>query len=177
MTNPFKPSRDDGRSDRQVIYDLVHTANPGDTFTYKELRTALEDGLDKPVHRPRIYAAVQQANKTLLREQSRYLGVIPNVGYRMIRAEEHLPVSLQKKDRAQQHLRRGIELLKHARLDELTEAQRTLHEGQLMILSGIYQAVEDSHKRHDRAESLIEDLLKSKQEMEQRIEALENREG
>ena len=177
MSTPFTPSRDDGRSDRQVIYDLVHNNVAdfaGPIWTYNELRDALQDGVEKPIDRPRIYAAVRQANSTLLREHSRYLGVVENVGYRMLRADEHLPVSLQKKDRAQTHLRRGIELLKHARLDELTEAQRTLHEGQLMILSGIYHAVEDSHKRHDRTESLIEDLLKQQQETEARLQRLEN---
>lgn len=174
MTTPFTPSRADGRSDRQVIYDLTGDADPGATYTYAELTDALQDGLDQPVTRDRIYRAVAAANKTLLREHSRYLGVVENVGYRIIRADEHLPVSLQKKDRAQTHLRRGIELLRHARLDELTEAQRTLHEGQLMILSGIYAAVEDSARRHERTEGLIEDLLKSKQQIEDRLERLEN---
>lgn len=173
MTSPFTPSRDDGRSDRQVIYDLVHDSDPGDTFTYPALTEALNEGLDQPVDRGRVYRAVAQANKTLLREHSRYLGVVENVGYRIIRADEHLPVSLQKKDRAQTHLKRGIELLRHARLDELTEAQRTLHEGQLMILSGIHHAVEDSARRHDRTESLIEDILKSNREIEERLERLE----
>ena len=177
MTEPFKPSRDDGRSDRQVTYDLVCDGEPGATYTYSELREALQDGLEQPVDRPRIYAAVAQANKTLLREHSRYLGVVANVGYRILRADQHLPASLQKKDRAQTHLKRGIELLRHARLDELTEAQRTLHEGQLMILSGIYHAVEDSHKRHDRAESLIEDILKTNEEIQERLERLETKDN
>jgi hypothetical protein len=171
----FTPSREDGRSDRQVVYDLVHTADPGQTFTYVELIDALQEGLELPVDRGRIYRAVAQANRTLLREHSRYLGVVENVGYRIIRSDEHLPESLRKKDRAQTHLKRGIELLRHARLDELTEAQRTLHEGQLMILSGIYHAVEDSHKRHDRTDQLVEDLLKSKRDFEDRLERLENK--
>ena len=173
MGAPFQPSRDDGRSDRRVVYDLTHEAEPGVTFTYAELVEALEVGLDKPIQRDRVYRAVSAANTTLLREHRRYLGVVENVGYRMIRADEHLPESLRKKDRAQSHLKRGIELLRHARLDELTEAQRTLHEGQLMILSGVYHAVQDSHKRHDRAESLIEDILKSNQEIRDRLERLE----
>lgn len=177
MTTPFKPSRPDGRSDRQVVYDLTADAEPGTTYSYRELGDALSQGLTEQIPRRRIYSAVAQANRTLLKEHSRYLGVVENVGYRVIRADEHLPVSLQKKDRAQSHLKRGIELLRHARLDELTEAQRTIHEGQLMILSGIYHAVEDSHKRHDRAESLIEDLLKSNRELEDRLDRLEAGEG
>jgi hypothetical protein len=171
--SPFQPSRDDGRSDRRVVYDLTHDAEPGMTFTYKELIEALEEGLDTPVARDRVYRAVGAANTTLLREHRRYLGVVENVGYRVIHSEEHLPVSLQKKDRAQSYLKRGIELLRHARLDELTQAQRTLHEGQLMILSGIHSAVQDSARRLDRTESLIEDLLKSDQQIQERLDRLE----
>jgi hypothetical protein len=174
VTTPFTPSRDDGRSDRRVVYDLTQEADPGAMFTYAELVDALQEGLDKPVQRDRVYRAVSAANETLLREHRRYLGVVENVGYRVIRTDEHLPASLVKKDRAQSHLKRGIELLRHARLDELTEAQRTLHEGQLMILSGVYHAVQDSEKRHDRAETLIEDLLKSNQEIKDRLERLED---
>ena len=91
----------------------------------------------------------------------------------MIWADEQLPVSLKKKDRAQGYIRRGIELLRHARLEELTEAQRTLHEGQLMIMSGLYHAVQESARRHDRAEGLIEDLLKSNQDIQDRLDRLE----
>lgn len=173
MGAPFEPSREDGRSDKRVIYELTSDAEPGSTYTYAELIEALQDGLDKPIQRDRVYRAVAAANATLLREHRRYLGVVPNVGYRMIRADEHLPESLRKKDRAQSHLRRGIELLRHARLDELTQAQRTLHEGQLMIMSHLYHAAEDSARRHERSERLIEDLLKSNRRMEDRLDRID----
>lgn len=175
MGRPFRTTRSDGRSDRRVIYELVQDAEVETMFSYEELISALQVGLPKGtmVDRDRVYRAVASANRTFLRERKRYLGVVENVGYRVIRADEQLPVSLKKKDRAQGYLQRGIELLRHARLEELTEAQRTLHEGQLMIMSGLYHAVQESARRHDRAESLIEDLLKSNRDIQDRLDRLE----
>lgn len=158
MRKPFTASRPDGRSDRQVIYDLASNADPETVFKYVALEDALNEGLDTKVQRERVYRAVGAANKTLLREERRYLQVVKDVGYKVLRSDEHLPIALTKKDMAQTYLRKGIELLRHARLDELTEVQRTLHEGQLMVLGGVYQAVRASERRHDRQEQVIDEL-------------------
>lgn len=170
---PFKASRDDGRSDRRVIYDLAETAEPDTVFTYTELLEALQDGTDREITRAHVYAAVSAANKGLLTEHKRYLGVVAGTGYRVIRADEQLGAALVKKDRATGYLKRGIELLRHARLDELTEAQRTLHEGQLMVMAGLYQATKESERRHDRADRLIQDLLASNKKVQDRLDRLE----
>lgn len=154
----FTPTRKDGRSDRRVVFELASGSAPDTTFTYEQLETALNAGLDDAVDRDRVYRSVAQANKTLLREEKRYLCVVRGVGYRMINAGEHLPVALIKKDRAQTYLKKGIELLRNARMDELDATQRTLHEGQLLILGGLYRATQESARRHDKAEALIDDL-------------------
>lgn len=166
MTELFTASRDDGRSDRQVIYDLTHEAEPETVFTYAQLVDALSEGLNVDVKRQRIYRAITAANKTLLREKRRYLQVIKDVGYKVLRSDEHLPVALTKKDTAQSYIRKGIALLRHARLDELTEAQRTLHEGQLLILSGFDQAIRDSERRHERQEQVIDELRRRMDKLE-----------
>jgi hypothetical protein len=140
------------------VFELAAEADPDTTFTYLELTEALSDGLDQEVDRGRVYRAVGSGNKTLLRERKRYLQVVPGVGYRVIPTSEQLPVALIKKDRAQSYLEKGIELLRNARLDELDAAQRTLHEGQLLILAGLHQAVRESDKRHSKSEALIAEL-------------------
>lgn len=170
---PFQPSRSDGRSDRQVIVDLAWNAEPDTVFTYDELLGALQEGTDREIGFSHVYAAIGAANKTLLTEQKRYLGVVRGIGYRVIHAAEQLGVALVKKDRAQNHLKRGIELLRHARLEELDEAQRTLHEGQLMILAGFHQAIQESERRHNRADELIQGLLASNKQIQERLDHLE----
>lgn len=166
MTKAFAPSRSDGRSDRRVVFELVADADPDTVFKYEDLIAALSEGLDDEVTRDRVYRAVAQGNKTLLRERKRYLQVVADVGYRVIPTSEQLPVALIKKDRAQQYLRKGIDLLRNARLDELDAAHRTLHEGQLLILAGLHQAVQESDQRHAKSEALISDL-------QQRVDKLE----
>ena len=162
----FTPSRPDGRSDRQVVFDLTRGSAPDTTFTYQQLTDALGAGLEFPVERDRVYRAVAQANKTLLREEKRYLSVVKGVGYRVINSGEHLPVALIKKDRAQTYLKKGIELLRNARIDELDATQRTLHEGQLLILGGLYRATQESARRHDKAEALIDQLTSRVEKLE-----------
>lgn len=172
---PFKASRADGRSDRRVIYDLAENAEPGTVFTYTELLEALQEGTDREITRSHVYAAIGSANKNLLDEQKRYLGVVVGTGYRVIRADEQLGAALVKKDRANGYLKRGIDLLRNARLDELDTAQRTLHEGQLMIMAGLHQAIQESDRRHRRADELIQGLLDSNREIQERLENLETR--
>jgi hypothetical protein len=174
---PFRATRDDGRSDRRVIFELAHGAAVDHVFSYDELLSALREGIspeDKnKIDRDRVYRAVSSANRTLLREDRRYLSVVENVGYRMIAANEHLAVSLIKKSQAQKYLTRGIALLSHVRLDELDSNQRAMHEGQLMIMTGLNEAVKESARRHDRTDSLIEDLMKSNQEIVDRLDRIE----
>lgn len=178
MSAAFQPSRDDGRSDRQVIYDLVGDNPPETVFQYDALIDALAKGLDGvDIERRRVYRAVANANRTLLREKRLYLSVVANVGYRIIRADEHLPVAINRKQGAIVKLRQGMALLRHARVEELPEAQRVLHEGQLLIMSGLYDAIRESGRRHDKQEQVIDDLRQRQradiEELRRRLDRLE----
>lgn len=164
--DPFQPSREDGRSDRRVLVELVESSEPGTRFSYEQLTEALSQGLDAEVDRARVYRAVRDANRTLLEERSRYLGVVRGQGYRMLSASEHLPTATKHKERAARQMQRGLEILSNTRLDELDPTQRALHEGQLLILSGLHQAVQASHKRHDKTESLLASLTKRVSDLE-----------
>lgn len=155
----FVAVRKDGRSDRQVVYETVKDAPPETVFGYIDLIRVLQDGVDDVVDKPRVYAAVAQANGTLLREQSRYLRVVRGRGYRVLRGDEHLPMSLVSKARAERNLRRGIALLRNVRLDEMTANQQAAHQGQLMVLSGLYGAVKESERRQNAQERVIQDLI------------------
>lgn len=162
----FTPSRDDGRSDRRVIFELVRDAEPETTFTYDEIEEALQDGLDVPVTRMRAYRAIQDANKTLMREKRRALQTVAGIGARVLRADEHLPVALGRKERAEQQIKRGIELLRNTRVDELDSVQRQMHDGQLLIMAGLYQAARETSRRVAKHDDAIRDIR-------QRLEQLE----
>lgn len=176
----YRTMRDDGRSDRQVVYDYVRQAQPDDQFTYDELISELQKGVDVDIERSRVHRAVSAANPLLLEEDRRYLAVMRGRGYRVIRPEEHLPVAVGKKSKAMDKLAQGVNLLRHVRIGELTEAQRLLHQGQLQIMAGLYDAVAASEERHDRQEAVIERIKAQQQtdiqKLSDRLDALERRE-
>ena len=166
---PFTPSRSDGRSDKRVIYELVGDAEPDTLFTKDEIRLALQEGVDKEVTDIRLGAAVRSVRHMLLRERQRYLIPVNGVGYRMIRSDEHLPVALGKKQRAEMQLKDGIEILRNTDVSELSEAQRSLHQGQLLIVQGVYQFAKASEKRIKEQGNLIEELRKQQQDINERL--------
>lgn len=165
---PFAPSRPDGRSDRQVVFELARDADPDTQFTHDELIEALSVGLAGAVDRTRVYRAVGDGNTTLLRERKRYLKNVPGQGYRVIHTSEAVAVALDKKGRAESYLARGLAVLRNARLEELDPAQRTLHEGQLLIMAGLHEATKQSERRHNRSEQLIAELTERVEKVEQR---------
>lgn len=166
----FQTARTDGRTDSQVIYDLTQAAEPETVYPYQDLIDALQEGVDRPIGRERVGGAVRAANRLLLSERRRYLGSIRNVGYRVLRSDEHLPTAITKKRCAEGHIERGLSLLRQVRLDELEPTYRTLHEGQLMVMAGIYQVMQASARRHAQQEQLIVTLQDRIQRIEERIE-------
>lgn len=169
---PFRPIREDGRSNRRVIFELVRGAEPETLFSYDDLTAALNAGLPPDragLERKHIYQAVRLANKDLLREEKRYLQVVEGRGYKVCRASEHLPVALQKKRTAEHYFQHGIEVLRHVRMDELDDNQRRLHEGQLMILSGLYESVRVADVQRQRQEGVIQEILGRMKRIEEKM--------
>lgn len=167
-TETFKTSRLDGRSDSQVVIDLCKDASAETLLSYQALGDALQTGTDTPISRQRVQQAVARANRRLLADHQRFLRVVRNVGYRLVRADEHLPIALDSKSRANRYLRRGKSLLENVRIEELTATQRKLHEGQLLVMSALIENMRESDRRHAKQEAVIGDLLK-------RVESLEGK--
>ena len=162
----FQASRTDGRSDTRVILDLAGLAEPETQFTYDEIQAALEAGLGSPVTLRRVYAAVRMANRAMLREHHRYLAVVRGRGYRVIRGDEHVVVALSRRDRAETQMKRGVEILRNVNYGDLSTTQRQIHEGQLLIMSALYRAIEESNKSQTRQQNLIDDLAKRMERLE-----------
>lgn len=163
---PFQPSRADGRSDRTVVYDLVKDAAPDTLFGYDVLTEALQDGLDDAVSHQRTLAAVRQARRDMLHKQQRLLRVVRGRGVRVGRSDEMLPAALEEKATAADRFKRGVDILRNTRLDELDEPMRNIVGGQLLVMDGFYQAIRASDRRQARVEKTIGDLLRRVQRLE-----------
>lgn len=167
MNAPFEPTRQDGRSDRQVIYDLAHGHDPGRLFTYDQLLDALAEGLDERPDRPRAYRAVAQANRLLLELDKRYLQVQRGHGYRVITAAEHLGAALAKRVTAENAIEKGLDILRGTRIEELPADIQKIHQGHMLIMAGLHGAIRESQQRHDRQETLINQLAAKVKTLEQ----------
>lgn len=163
----FQTSRADGRSDRRVVFELTAEAEPEELFTHERIVDELAQGIDGPVSRARVYKAVGAGNRLLLRERRRFLAAVRGAGYRVARADEHALAAIDRRDRATTQMQRGLELLENVRWNELDENQQQLHRGHLLVMDGLYRAVQASHRRHAEHDALIASLV-------QRVETLED---
>jgi hypothetical protein len=159
MTDAFRASRADGRSDRRIVIDLAANATPGDTFTFDTLLRALQEGTERTIGHATVGAAVRTANQWLLKEQKILLHSVPGVGYRIAHATEHRGLALVRKRAADRQLAWGVKTLQHVRWDEMDANSRAAHEAQLMIMGSLYQAVRALGARQTKLEKLVGQAL------------------
>ena len=139
MDERFQISRKTGKSNQQVVIDLVAGQPPGKLFEFKDLITALGKGSDRTYQVADARQIVLQANSRLLKEHKRVLHSVRGVGYRIAEAEKHNPLALDRKKRSEAQLKKGIELLRNVKWDELGEQARIAHEGTLLVLESLHQ--------------------------------------
>ena len=152
----FKITRQDGRSAADVVLDLVKGKSPGTVFSYQEIGDALSAGTNRVYNRGAIQAAVLGAHQRMLKEQARALHCVPNVGYRLAPAAQHLMLANNRKTRADKQLRLGVMTLQNVRWDELDDNQRKAHEGQLLVSSALLAQIQAL----DRRQSAVEDAIR-----------------
>lgn len=152
---PFEITRADGRSNAQVIIDLVAHEEPGVTFDFDKLREALEEGTDRTYAPASVRAIVTAANRRLLAEHQRMLHNVRNVGYRLAPAADMRPLALVRQEKSTRQLRTGLDILRNVRWGELTDQERAAHEGTLLVVGGLYQQLEAQSKRLSRVEEII----------------------
>lgn len=159
MSLPVKISRLDGRSNGQVLLDLVANQPPGTLFSYADLSAAFSVGTDKQYTRNEVQRIVTATCPRMLKEQARTLHNVPNIGYRIAEAAYHLTLANDRKSRADQQMLRGVQVLEHVRWDEMDSNQRLAHEGQLLIVGALYQSM----KALERRQLAVEQAIKKNQ--------------
>ena len=143
----FEISRPDGRSNQQVIIDLVRDALPGTLFTYKQLAEQLESGTPQTFNRDRIGAIVRNANGRLSNGHKRELAAVRGEGYRLALAREQSRLASARERKGAKQYQLGLRTLKNVRLDEMTENERNAHIGHLMITSALFAQIQAIRER------------------------------
>lgn len=154
----FAITRSDGRSNADVLAELIRGKDPGTSFSYEELARALSHE-GKEFDRRSVQGAVYRAFSALLKRESRALRNSEGVGYVIVHANEHRQLALNRKERADSQIRRGVALLRNVRLDEMDENSRIATEGTLLVLSGYISHQESLDRRMRRIESVLEKVV------------------
>lgn len=167
-TSAFRNRRASGRSNQQVIVELVRGQQPGTVFTYSQLVAALSEECDRVFTRQDVQQIVRLAKFRLLREYKRTLANVPNVGYQLAHAKEHLGIANGHTKRGQRQLRKALTTLENARLDEMTTQERDLHTAQCAINSALYHAQRTITSKQYRQDALIATLTSRVEQLEAR---------
>jgi hypothetical protein len=113
--SPFIPA--DGVARWQIVYDLLVQAATGTIVTYEDLGKALR--LDPDGERHAIQMAVRRAAREHEVKDNRALDAVPNVGYRIVTAPEHLTLARRHQRKAGRSLERGRSKVEHVDLSGL----------------------------------------------------------
>jgi len=154
----FRNARLDGRSDSEVVIEMVSDATPGTLFEFDAIIAALRRGCpDRDITVTTARQAVARAYTRLLRLHARALVSVTGSGYRLAAAASHQMLAHRRQRRSDTQLRRGLDVLRNVRWDEMDTNSRAAHEGTLLVMSALYE----NQRALDRRQGKIEAALKS----------------
>jgi hypothetical protein len=159
MIKAFEITREDGRSNAQVVLDLMGDAEPGRTFTFAQIADALSAGTDRKYTRADVRQIAASAYDRMLAEHQRALHNVRGIGYRVAPAADHNRLAIARKRRADVQLERGVSTLQNVRWNELDPEARKAHEGTLMVMSALHQQQRAMEKRQEGIERVIARLM------------------
>lgn len=155
----FRITREDGRSNGQVLLDYVRDKPAGTTFTYAELAEELSRGSNHVYTERDVQALSVRIYPRLLKEQARALHNVRNVGYRLAPAALHVTLANNRRTKADKQMLRGLQTLEHVRWEEMDTNQRLAHEGQLMIVGALYHQMRALEQRTGAVEQAISRVM------------------
>lgn len=151
----FSINRQDGRSNAQVLLDLVKDKPAGEVFSYEEIAKALSAGSAREYDEKDVQQLAVKVYPRLLKEQARALHNVRGIGYRLAPAAFHVTLATSRKSKADRQMLRGVQTLQHVRWDEMTPNERSAHEGHLLITSALHQQMMALERRQNIVEKAI----------------------
>ncbi|MCX4596104.1 hypothetical protein OG819_42585 [Streptomyces sp. NBC_01549] len=163
MTAPFEAVGDLARW--RTIYDALKPLNVDDVLTYEQAAEVLE--LNAVTDRSTIQAAVRRAARTFETVDKHALVAVPNVGYRVVRADEHVVLARGQQRRSSRALTRGHSKVVNIDLNGLSPEVRALTEATARALS----LQMDFNRRFDVRQQRLESVVSEVSERTERSEA------
>lgn len=158
----FQPAGQQARW--RTIYDLLCAAEYGEVVTYKQMAEALD--LDVEEDRHKIQMAVRRAAKEHEENDKRAIDSVPNVGYRIVHAPEHVVLARRQQKRSTRALVRGHSKAVNVDLSGVDEATRHA----LDTVAQAFAMQMDFNRRFDVRQRRLEEVLSTVTQRTERSE-------
>lgn len=152
-------SRQDGRTDAEVLIALVQSVPAGTVLTYRQMADALSVGSNRTWDNSAVQSSARSSAGRLLRETTRALIPVRGVGYRISQGADHHGLALRRESRANNQLKMAVSVLRHADYGEMTEQQRSVHEAHLTITGALWQQMRRVTHRQKQQDEAIQSLI------------------
>ena len=117
--SPFEAAGEHARW--RIIYEILRDAPVDSVVTYEQMGDALD--LDPAKDRHAIQMAVRRAAQEYERHDKRALDAVPNEGYRVVKAGEHLGLARRHGRKAGKSLQRGHSKAVNVDLSEVADPE------------------------------------------------------
>jgi hypothetical protein len=162
MAPMFEPIGD--RARWRIVYDLLQKLDVGGILEYTTIGDALN--LDPDTDRHAIQMAVRRAAKEHEEQDSRALNVVPNIGYRVVEAPEHLQLAQRHQKKSRRSLQRAQSKVVHVDLTGVDAEVRKAFEVTATALS----MMADYTRRLDIRQRNLEKIVRTSQDRQDRSE-------
>lgn len=163
MTAPFEPAGEIARW--RSVYDMLKPLAVDDVLTYEDVADVL--GLDAEKDRSLMQSTIRRAARTYETVDKHALVAVPNVGYRVVRADEHVVLARGQQRRASRSLQRGHSKVVNVDLRGLSPEVRQLTEATARAFS----LQMDFNRRFDVRQQRLESVVSEVSERTERSEA------
>lgn len=160
--SPFEPVGPQARW--RTVYDLLCGTATGDVLTYEAIGAAL--GLDPEGDRHAVQMAVRRAAKQHEVNDRRAIEAVPNLGYRVVEAPEHLRLARGQQKRAGKSLARGQSKVVHVDLSGMEPETRRAFE----VVARAFAMQMDFNRRFDVRQAKLEETITGMSERTERTE-------
>lgn len=167
----FKPVGDTARW--RVLYDLLRSAGIGGILTYDAMAEAL--ALNSESDRHVIQMAMRRAARELETVDKHAVTSIRNVGYRVVRPDEHVILARGQQRRSTRALARGHSKVVNVDLNGLSPEVRQLTEATMRAFSMQLEFNRRTDVRQRRLEESIATMGKRADRTQEELDAIQAR--
>ena len=158
------------KSRKDYALEVLRSHTVGQVVTYDALSEAVGSG-DRAV----IQAAARDAAKDFLKFDKHAIEAVPNEGYRIVTADEHVRLAEKQRKRSVRTIRKGQHLVSRVDFNTMTPEARKLAEVMELGFAHMLEAERRISARQDAQERVTEATVKRQDRTEEEVAELKAR--